>query len=131
MTVERWHSCSDALCLMLTEEAECDGRQEGRVKGFWDMVGGRGEKQLVPACEIPCEIPLCPTTCLSAWAPVLCPRDSTECPERARKGLAEPGQALVPGRGSPGQGSKPSAWQGQTPQLAEAPAGLSPCLQQA
>lgn len=23
------------------------------------MVRGRGEKQLVPACEIPCEIPLC------------------------------------------------------------------------
>lgn len=30
------------------------------------MAGGRGEKQLVPACEIPCEIPLCPTTCPSA-----------------------------------------------------------------
>lgn len=36
-----------------------------------DMIRGRGKKELVPACEIPCEIPLCPTTCLcngsAAW----------------------------------------------------------------
>lgn len=43
----------------------------------------------MPACEIPCEIPLCTTTCLLVWVAMPCPRDGTECTEQAREGKAE------------------------------------------
>lgn len=48
-------------------EASGDGRQEAVHLRVRDMIRGRGEKQLVPACEIPCEIPLCPCHVPLQW----------------------------------------------------------------
>ena len=74
-------------------EASREGREEGRVRVLRvrDMVRGRGEKQLVPACEIPCEIPLCPPTCLcsgtAAWGTKPVPK------ARQGQGKQTPGRA--------------------------------------
>lgn len=74
-----------------------------RGSGRRDVVAGRGEKQLVPACEIPCEIALCPTACPSTVVPL----PGAKCP--AWQGQSSP---TPPGWQQRGQAGRTRGAQG-------------------
>lgn len=127
VTAEWWHSCSTDLCLLWGTGSRGSRQAGGQGRDLEDVVGGRGEKQLVPACEIPCEILPCPTMCLLVQVVVPCPRDGTECPEQARGVRTE--QALGHGSEQGAQGGEGTARSWQQHQQQRSNEGEAPKLQ--